>query len=327
MNNNEYKIKRKAALVSLLIGIGMFIFKSGAYLLTNSASIFSDALESVVHIAATSMAFYSIFLSAQPADKNHLYGHGKIEFFSAGVEGVLIMVAAFGIIYSASVDLIKGNQLEQLDIGAGIIAIAGIINLGLGFYLIKTGKKTNSLTLIADGKHVLTDSYTSIGVFIGILIVMATEIVILDPIIAIAVALNILITGFKLVRESIGGLMLETDTELLDQIVSRINRIRKDFWIDIHHLKFWKAGDDMVVEMHLILPYYFTVRDSHRQEEAISATLQKINPNVFLTVHMDYCKPEVCKFCEFNSCKERVEAKSINFNWDAEKLLGEPVYF
>lgn len=328
MNNNfDYKIKKKAALISLTVGFGMFFFKSLAYWLTNSSAIFSDALESVVHILATSMAFYSIILSAKPADKSHLYGHGKIEFFSAGIEGFLIILAAIGIIYSAIETLLSGVELHQLDIGAGIIAIAGFINLALGYYLIRTGKKTSSLTLIADGKHVLTDSYTSIGVLFGILLVMATGILILDPIIAIIIAFNILTTGYKLIRESIRGLMQETDNDLLFKIVNSLDKARKAYWIDVHHLKFWKSGDELIVEMHLILPYYFTVRDSHREEEDIQALLKAINPDVFLTVHMDYCKPDVCKFCEYGDCKERLEPKSINFNWDAEKLLGDPVYF
>ncbi|HEX2983508.1 MAG TPA: cation diffusion facilitator family transporter [Ignavibacteriales bacterium] len=326
-NNSEYKIKKKAALISLLIGFGMFFFKTFAYLLTNSSAIFSDALESVVHILATSMAFYSIILSAKPADKSHLYGHGKIEFFSAGVEGILIIVAAIGIIYSAIDNMVKGVELQQLDIGAGIIAFAGFINLALGFYLVRTGKKTNSLTLVADGKHVLTDSYTSIGVLFGILLVIITGIVVLDPIIAIIIAFNILTTGYKLIRESVRGLMQETDDELLYKIVSGLGKARKSYWIDVHHLKFWKSGDELIVEMHLILPHYFTVRDSHHEEEAIQDILKTINPNVFLTVHMDYCKPEVCKYCEYENCKERLESKSINFSWDAEKLLGDPVYF
>ncbi|MDP2037924.1 MAG: cation diffusion facilitator family transporter, partial [Ignavibacteria bacterium] len=226
--------KKKAAWISLIVGGFMFVSKISAYLLTGSSAIFSDAAESVVHVAATSMALYSIYLSSQPADENHLYGHGNVEYFSAGVEGLLIIIAAITIIYTSGHDLIFGVQTQQLGIGTTIIAVAGVVNLALGLFLVKKGKQTNSLTLVADGKHVLTDSYTSIGVVVGLILVLITGFNLLDPIIAILVALNILYTGYKLIRESIGGLMHETDKETLALIVNKINEVKKDYWIDLH---------------------------------------------------------------------------------------------
>jgi cation diffusion facilitator family transporter len=165
----NYELKKRAALISLGIGIGIFFLKMGGYLITGSTAIFSDAAESVVHVLATSMALYSIILSSKPADDSHPYGHGNVEFFSAAVEGFLIIIASFYIIYKAAGDLIAGPELKQLNIGVIIIASAGAINLALGLYLLRMGKKTNSITITADGKHVLTDSYTSIGVLIGII--------------------------------------------------------------------------------------------------------------------------------------------------------------
>jgi len=195
-----YRLRKKAIVISLLIAVIMLIAKLGAYFITNSAAIFSDAIESVVHILATSMAFYSIILSSKPADDSHLYGHGNIEYFSAGVEGLFIIIASVYIIYNAIDNIIIGTTLKQLDLGIYIISSAGIINLALGLYLIRMGKKTNSLTLTADGKHVLTDSFTSIGVIIGIVLVLITGFQIIDPIVAILVALNILHTGYNLIR-------------------------------------------------------------------------------------------------------------------------------
>ena len=196
-------LRKKAAYISLAVGIGMFITKMTAYFITGSVAIFSDAAESVVHVAATGMALFSIILSSKPADKSHLYGHGNVEYFSAGVEGFLIVLAAGVIIYQAIADIIAGPTLESLNVGVIFISAAGIVNLALGYYLIRTGKKTNSLTLVADGKHVLTDAITSIGVLVGIILVIITDYVLLDPILAIIVALNIVFTGYKLIRESV----------------------------------------------------------------------------------------------------------------------------
>lgn len=322
-NNSE---KKKAAIISLVVGIGMFIAKISAYFMTGSSAIFSDAAESVVHVAATTMALYSIYLSIKPADENHLYGHGNIEYFSAGVEGLLIIIAALTIIYTSVQDLIFGVSTEQLDLGTSIIGAAGIVNLALGFYLIQKGKLTNSLTLTADGKHVLTDSYTSLGVVFGLILVIITGYSILDPIIAMIVASNILYTGYKLIRESIGGLMHETDKSTLDLLIKKINNIKKNYWIDIHHLRFWKSGDRVFVDFHLILPFYFSIKESHLEEEYVEQHLLEIFLNSGVRIHMDYCKENVCKYCDYEECTKRLEPKSVSFKWDSERMLGDPVY-
>lgn len=318
-------LKKKAAMISMAVGIGMFAAKITAYLLTGSSAIFSDAAESVVHVLATGMALFSIILSAKPADKSHLYGHGNIEYFSAGVEGLLIVLAAMVIIYSSVSDLITGYRPQQLDIGTIIVGIAGGVNLWLGFYLISKGKQTKSLALVADGKHVLTDSYTSIGVVIGLLLVLVTDYYLLDPIIAIFVAVNILYTGYKLVRESIGGLMNETDEKLLSEIVEILNSIRKTSWIDIHHLRFWKSSEKVFIDFHLILPYYFSIQQSHLEENYIEETLEEKIGAAELRVHMDYCNPNLCKLCDYKDCTVRLEEKSVEMNWDQEKMIGDPV--
>lgn len=322
-NNND---KKRAAWLSLCIGAGMFVSKISAYFLTGSSAIFSDAAESVVHVVATSMALYSIYLSSKPADETHLYGHGNVEYFSAGVEGFLIIVAALTIIYSSTLDLIKGVHTQKMELGTLIIAAAGLVNLFLGLYLVRKGKQTQSLTLVADGKHVLTDAYTSIGVVGGLALVLITGFLILDPLIAIAVALNILFTGYKLIRESIGGLMNETDKQTLNQIADTIRKYKKEYWIDVHHLRFWKSGDRVFVDFHLILPYFFSIKESHLEEQFIEEKLLEIIQNTGVRIHMDYCKDEVCKFCDYAACTFRKENKTIPFDWNNERMLGDPVY-
>jgi cation diffusion facilitator family transporter len=324
--DNYYKLKRKAAYISLVIGFLMLVAKMGAYLVTGSAAIFSDAAESVVHIFATSMALMSIIISSKPADEDHMYGHGNIEFFSAGIEGALILVAAVFIIYQSISDIIFGTELKSLSFGVIVIAAAGIINMFLGFYLIKVGERTNSLTLAADGKHILTDSATSIGVIIGIILVMITDLSILDPVVAIIVALNILRTGYVLIRASIGGLMLETDPEMIAKISLILSQMKKEYWIDLHELRYWKSGDKIFIDFHLILPFYFTIEQTHKDEKDIAEKFRTELSNAQVKIHFDYCRFEICKYCTHTGCIYRKEEKSVNFEWNVEKLTGDAVY-
>lgn len=303
----------------------MLIAKMGAYYITGSAAIFSDAIESIVHIAATSMALYSIILSSKPADSTHLYGHSNVEYFSAGIEGLLIIFAAIAILYNAVLDIIKGQNLQQLDIGVIIISAAGIINLFLGLFLIKRGKQTNSLTLIADGKHVLTDSYTSIGVVVGIVLVMITGYTIVDPLFAIAVALNILFTGYKLTRDAIGGLMHETDLEMLEEITSVLQKTKQNFWIDLHELRFWKSGEFVFIDFHLTIPFYFTVQQSHSEETRIYDEMKKVLPTVQIKIHFDACFKDLCSHCEYLPCDKRQSENTNFFKWNSDKMIGKPI--
>lgn len=318
-------IKIKTAQISIIIGLIIFIIKIAAYLLTSSSAIFSDASESVVHILATGMVLFSIILSSRPPDKTHLYGHGNIEYFSAGIEGMLIIFAAITIIYFGVSDLLTGKVPTKLDLGTYLIAFSGIINLALGYYIVKKGKQTNSLALVADGKHILTDSITSIGVVIGLILVILTGIVAIDPIVAILVAMNIIITGYKLIRESIGALMLETDNELLDEITSCLNQIRKDYMIDIHQLRFWKSSDYVFIDFHIILPFFFNIKKSHEIEEEISSEIRKKIKNSEIKTHVDYCSSAYCNMCRYPECNFRAAQFENHVEWSKDKLLGDHI--
>jgi cation diffusion facilitator family transporter len=330
METQETGLKKKAALISLGIGFMMFFGKIGAYYLTGSAAVLSDALESVVHIVATSFAFYSLHLSTKPADKEHPYGHGKIEFFSAGFEGAMIIIAAFSIIAYAVRDIVFPREISSLDVGAGIITAASVINLLLGLYLIRTGRKTKSLILIADGKHVMTDSITSFGAVAALVLVLVTGIKIFDPIVAIILALNILWTGKHLVRESIGGLMNETDDKIIDSIADDLEEKRKNFpdWIDVHRLRYWKSGDKYMVDFHLIVPYYKSVSESHQtvdtlEREVINALKTK---EVESLIHLDPCNPKCCHICNMPECPVRKEPMTTYIKWEGRKITELPNY-
>jgi cation diffusion facilitator family transporter len=327
--NQPHEIRRriKAISIALFIGVLMLIAKIGAYFLTSSAAILSDALESVVHIFATSIAFYSIIVSSRPPDRNHPYGHGKVEFFSAGLEGMLIILAALVIIFESVRGMIVGRELQNLDWGMYIIAGASVVNLFLGMYLIRTGKKTDSLTLIADGKHVLTDFYTSGGVIAGLLIVYFTGWELLDPLVAIAVALNILYSGSKLIRQSVGGLMNESDTELLGDVVNRLNEHKRDPWIDIHQLRSWQSGDRHYIDFHLTMPYYWDVQTSHDEQLKVADSLKDLmDGKAEVLIHVDPCEPACCKFCMMGTCHVRKEEFKGWKRWSVEHAVGSPRY-
>jgi cation diffusion facilitator family transporter len=254
-----------------------------AYIITNSAAILSDAAESVVHVMAVAFAAFSLWLSIQPADKSHTYGHDKISFFSAGVEGLLIVIAAFYIIYEATAKWIAGLHLENLDTGILYVAAAGLINGGLGFYLVRKGKRHKSIILVANGKHVLTDSWTSAGVIVGLLLVMWTGWLPFDPILAFIVALNILWSGGKLVRQSVGGLMDEGDPELDRQIRTVLDAETNTRGLHYHQLRHRHSGTGVWVELHLLFPTDTSIESAHWQATEIEAAI-KANLNVPITV-------------------------------------------
>src|SRR4030095_8647358 len=330
METSSIKLKKRAALISLLIGFLMFFGKMGAYFLTGSAAVLSDALESIVHIFATSFAFYSLHLSTKPPDTDHPYGHGKIAFFSAGFEGALIIVAAISIIVYAVKDIIVQPEISKLDIGAGIIAAASVTNLFLGLYLVRTGRKTKSIVLIADGKHVLTDSYTSIGAFAALILVLITGIKLFDPMIAIILAINILFTGKHLMRESIGGLMNETDKDVINKIAAELEKekVNHPNWIDIHRLRYWKSGDKYMIDFHLIVPYYQSVQEGHETMRALEEVLIRVmnTTEVESFIHLDPCNPNCCHICSMPDCNVRHEQKSLNIVWDGEKIVSRADY-
>lgn len=326
-SSNHQELRFRAARLSFMIGLLMLVMKVGGYIITNSAAILSDAMESVVHVIATGFALYSIILISRPADKRYPYGYGKAEYFSAGLEGSLIIVAAVAICYAAILDIIHGSQLRSLDIGVIVVAAAGGINLWLGLHLIRVGKRTNSLLLVADGKHVLTDSYTSIGVLVGLLMVRITDIKLLDPIFAIAVALNILWTGYHLARESVGGLMNTANQDTLERTVAAMNRIRTSQMIDMHRLRAWRSGDRNFIDFHLTLPYYLHLKETHTIQDQIHSELNKeFQGEVELLLHLDPCIPTCCHFCDQPDCRVRSVEEDLHREFNVVDAQGEPAH-
>ena len=250
---------------SLLIGAGLMAVKFLAFYLTNSAAILSDALESIINVVAAGFALGSIIIAAKRPDPDHPYGHGKVEYFSAGFEGALIVLAALGIFYAAWPRLFHPQAIPRLEKGMLLILGAALVNLGLGMVLVMVGRRTKSIVLVADGKHVLTDVYTTVGVVLGLVGVYFTGWNWLDGAVAILVGLNILVTGARLVHQAAAGLMDKSDPELLEEICRVIADNRRPKWIDIHQLRARRAGARVFIDFHLILPRDFLLEASHAE--------------------------------------------------------------
>jgi len=281
--------QRRAMRWSLSIGLAMFVGKGLAYLMTGSAAILSDAAESVVHVVAVAFAAYSLWLSHQPPDRNHLYGHEKISFFSAGFEGAMIIVAAVFIIYESIRKWIAGLEIEQIELGTLIIALATVTNGILGWYLVRTGTRERSLVLVANGKHVLTDSLTSLGVIVALGLVWATDWKPFDPILAIGIGLHILWSGVQLVRESSRGLMDTGDPEI-DQLLRRV----LDAWAattggQYHNLRHRSGGNVVWIEVHVLLPGHLDLASAHAAATVLEDDIERElhGQPVMVTTHLE----------------------------------------
>ncbi|MDR3772693.1 MAG: cation diffusion facilitator family transporter [Terracidiphilus sp.] len=259
----ELRAAQFAMRLSLLFGVAMLVGKTTAYFMTHSAAIFSDAAESVIHVIAVGFASFSLRLSLKPASHHFLYGYERISFFSAGFEGALIIVAAIAILVESIREWMAGLELKHLGWGVALILAAGILNLGLGYYLIRTGRRTNSLILEANGKHVLTDSWTSFGVVGGLGLVLLTHWKPFDPLVAIAVAINILWSGGRLVWRSAIGLLDYSDPDEGRKIRARLDAICAELNVQYHGVRFRTTGYRQIIEVHLLFPRLMPVSEAH----------------------------------------------------------------
>jgi cation diffusion facilitator family transporter len=245
----------RAMSLSVAVGVLMLAGKTLAWWITSSAAILSDAVESVVHVIAVAFAAFSLRLSHKPANARFLYGYERVAFFSAGFEGSMIALAAGVIIVEAINRWRAGLELANLGTGTALVAAASAVNLLLGVYLVRTGRRSGSLILEANGKHVLTDSWTSFGVVAGLLLVIWTGWKPFDPLLAIAVALNILWSGARLVWTSAMGLMDYADPAMGERIRSQLDKMCAEYGIQYHDLRYRSTGARLLIEVHLLFPY------------------------------------------------------------------------
>jgi len=296
----------RAGRLSLAAGIAIFAGKFSAYLLTGSSAIFADALESTVNIVSAGVLLFALTLAAKPPDRDHPYGHGRVEFLSASIEGAAITFAALLILAESIHELIRGPELGRLDLGLGVLAFFSLLNGILGRHLVQVGQETDSIALIADGRHILADVWTSVGVIGGLIFVRLTGYVWADPVIAIVVALNVAREGVLLLRSSIGNLMDEAEVETLGAVVEILESQRDESWIDAHSLRSWRSGARRHIDLHLTVPRYFDVEQIHAIHDKIEAALLSNDLHGGdAVVHFDPCDASLCTHCNMRDCKVR----------------------
>lgn len=287
--------RKTIMLISLLTSVIMLSGKITAYVLTNSAAILSDAAESVVHGAATGLAAFSLWYASRPPDTKHTYGHGRIAYFSAGFEGALVMAASVTVVYNAIASFVYGPQLKPLGLGMTIAGSLAVINLVLGTTLVAVGKKYNSLIVTANGKHVLSDMWTTVAALAGLGLVIVTGVELLDPITALLIGVYIMVTGFSLVRQSIAGLMDEVDPESSQRLVDGLREAVSDGTIsDFHQVRCRRTNDELWVDVHLLVPGELTTVDAHARASRVEGLLRALFPHdhVRITSHVEPAEHE-----------------------------------
>ncbi|GAB2771519.1 cation diffusion facilitator family transporter [Rhabdobacter roseus] len=328
MQINQNKRKQRLILLSFVASFVLTGLKFFAYFLTDSNAILSDAIESIINVIASGFAFYSIRLSALPKDKNHPYGHGKVEFFSAGFEGALIIIASFFIAFEAIQRLLNPSPLQNLSSGMLIILVTLVINGVIGMLLVQKGKKYNSLALTADGRHLLSDSLSSVLLLISVLLVIFTGQVWIDSAASLLFGGIIAYSGFKLVRKSVSGLMDETDDELMQKVVNTIRSNKKLYWVDVHNLRVQQYGSDLHIDCHLTLPYYWTLQETHEAIHEFENVLKASHEGeTEIFVHADPCVPECCHFCRVAHCPVRSHPFQHDLDWDVVNLAKNQKLF
>jgi cation diffusion facilitator family transporter len=304
----DARIRLRAGLISLVVAVLMLAAKYQAYRMTQSTAVLSDALESIVNVVAAVFALGGLLFAGRPADRNHPYGHGKIEFFSAAFEGGLIAFASVVIVFEVARILLAGAELRQISAGIVIVFATGLVNLVLGWYLVRIGRRYQSLTLVADGKHVIADFWTSAGVVVGLLLVQLTGLAWLDPLVALLVALSLMWTGFKLVRHAAGGLLDEEDPVLLSRVLNALQSYVGHGVIRVHHLRAIRSGRFHHVEAHLVVPEFWSVERAHDVSEDVAArVIRDLGVEGEMVFHTDPCHRIYCAVCDLEDCPIRRE--------------------
>jgi len=302
--------------------IVVFLLKAVTYVLTHSMSVLSDTLESVVNIVATLVGSYSLYIASKPKDKDHPYGHGKAEFVSAAFQGSLIVGIGCLIIYKALDSFIHPVSLHNLNNGIWLLVIIAIINLVTALVLNRIGKKNKSLAILSSGKLFKIDFFTTASVAIGILFLLITGYEKIDAFIALFLGIYVIYDGYKIVRQSLAGIMDEADMELLEEVITEINSSRNPKWIDLHNLRVIKYGTLMHIDCHLTVPWYYNVNDAHSAVDDFTQLIKnKFGDTVEFYIHTDGCMPFSCPICTIEACEKRKSPFEKRLDWNLENVL------
>jgi cation diffusion facilitator family transporter len=299
----------------------LFVIKFVAWWYTRSISIFTDMLEYTINVVTAAFGLYSLRLAATPKDRNHPYGHGKIEYISSTIEAVLMIASAVAVVWHAIRSFAIKQNIVQLDLGLALILATGIANYYLGTYALNYGKKNNSLALVATGKHIHSDTYATIAIFGGLLIMYFTHWAWIDPLMGVLMAGFVAYEGFKILRQAIAGIMDEEDPAKISQLADVLEKNRDSNWIDVHHARFAQYGATLHLDVHITLPWFFTVKEAHKEiDQFVDLITQSFDQSVEVSTHMDYCTASSCHICTKTDCSFRKHPLSERLVWTRENL-------
>jgi cation diffusion facilitator family transporter len=321
VQHSKQNLKVQYYLTGLTIIV--FLLKVATFLMTHALSVLSDTLESVVNIIATLVGSYSMFIAAKPKDKDHPYGHGKAEFVSSAFQGSLIIGVGCLIIYESIDSFIHPGTLHNLGNGFWLLILIAVINISTAIFVMRIGKKNNSMALVTSGKLFLIDFFTTISVAIGILILIITNIQKVDSIIAILLGGWVLYDGYKILRASLAGIMDEADMALLENVIDEINKNRNDSWIDLHNLRVIKYGALLHIDCHLTMPWYLNVHEAHSIMDQFTDLIKsKFGDSVEFFIHIDGCMHFSCAICSIEDCEKRQHSFKKKLDWNMENVLS-----
>ena len=304
------------------VGVILFLMKLLAYYLTQSVAVLTDALESTVNVIAGFIGLYSLHVAAKPRDEDHPYGHGKAEFLSAAVEGALVIMAGLIIIYEAIMNFIHPHTIQKLDKGIYLVAFTALVNFLLGAISIHRGRKNQSMALVAGGKHLQSDTYSTAGIIVGLLLIWYTRLGWIDGAVSLLFAFIIIYTGYHILRSSIAGIMDEADLQLLQRMIAYLNARRRDNWIDLHNLRVIKYGGLLHVDCHLTMPWYLNVHEAHREIDALTSLIRtEFGEAMEFFVHSDGCLEFSCPICAKGDCPVRQHPFDQRIEWTMKNVV------
>ncbi len=317
MQNNNLHIQKWITWV----GLGLFLLKLLAYWLTHSVAILTDTFESTINVLSGFIGWYSLYLASSPKDSNHPYGHGKVEFITATLEGILILVAGFLIMFEIVQKLKNPEAITALDKGLVLVLITALLNMAMGIYAQKMGKQSHSLQLESTGKHLLSDSYSTFGIVAGLVVLYFTNWYWLDAFIGFVFGCLLIYTGAGIVREAISGIMDEADEALLEKTIDHIASHKSENWVDLHNLRIIKYGTTLHFDCHLTVPYFITVAEAHQEVKNLETLVQnKFGESVEMFVHTDGCEEFSCKICAKLNCPQRKYSQEKTNTWTYKNI-------
>jgi cation diffusion facilitator family transporter len=308
----------------LLFSVILMGVKFLAWYITRSNAILTDAFESIVNVVAGVFAMFSMMYAARPRDEDHPYGHGKIEFVSAGFEGALVVLAGGFIFYHAITGLITPQEFHSPEIGALLSAVSGGVNFVMGYFLVRRGKTQDSSLMVANGKHLISDTVSSIGLVVGMALIYFTGLKWIDNVLALVLATYLIYTGYKIVRVSLASLLDEQDQQKINQMIQILNGKRRPQWIDIHNLRVLKYGSVLHVDAHITLPWYYTLEEAHAEVSALEELLKtEMGAEMEFFIHADPCIELSCSICPVENCHHRKSPMQQRLDWTEKNMLPD----